>query len=109
MGDWKYIWRATGFNGWTPPPEQGKVDNNGNEDRKVESGEDNEEITDALFNLNNDPLEKENLAETETQLAAAMLDRLKQYLENLSDVTYPPQDNSGKPSNFDGVWSSGWC
>jgi len=107
MGDWKYIWRATGFNGWMEPPEQeGKLNKKWS---KQYSQGTNNEVHNALFNLATDPLEKENLSEVYPERAEEMLARLQAYLPSLSNVTYPHESNSGKPSHFHGVWSSGWC
>ena len=58
LGKWKYIWRAIGSDGWTPPPEYVEVSHD----------EENQKITKhALLNLNDDPLEKENLVEIEIE------------------------------------------
>ena len=40
-----------------------------------------------------------DLAEEEPEIAAAML----------GNITVPEQTVDGDPSNFGGVWSSGWC
>ena len=63
----------------------------------------------SLYNLNNDPMEKANLAKKEPAKAKAMLKRLKEYVTTMSTFAYPPKDQSGDPSYFDGVWNSGWC
>ena len=59
VGDWKYIWRAYGFAGWGIPAEQGP-------DVPGEPSE----VSNALYNLATDPLEMENLVETEHEIAA---------------------------------------
>jgi len=98
-GDWKYIWSASGYNGWAAPPEGTARTTRGQRG----------DITNALFDLKNDPTEETNLADEEPERAAIMLARLEEYLESMSDVTYPDKDVAGYPKHFGGVWSSGWC
>jgi arylsulfatase A-like enzyme len=102
IGDWKYIWRAHGDHGWHVPPEQGG--------RKTNSHlKANNDIRQVLYNLATDPLEKEDLSEVYPERAEEMLAELKGYLQNMSNVTYPHEDNAGNPSHFNGIWSAGWC
>ena len=56
VGHWKYIWRHGG------------------------------RVINALYNLDNDPMEKVNLSKKKPEMAAAMLDRLKDYRKNMSNV-----------------------
>ena len=68
-----------------------------------------EDVRHKLFNLAADPEEKEDLAEKEPEIAATLLARLKEHLETMLDGTLPDLDEAGDPSNFGGVWTSGWC
>ena len=106
VGDWKYLWRVTGDDTWQEPPEAMDVPQT-----KPYSFDQSSQIahTNQLFNLADDPLEKENLAYVEVERAEEMKSRLKEHLETYMDVDYDHEDPAGKPSHFGGVWSTGWC
>jgi len=106
VGDWKYLWRVTGDDTWQEPPEAMDVPQ-----AKPCSSDQSSQIahTNQLFNLAEDPLEKENLAYVEVERAEEMKSRLKEHLETYMDVDYDHEDPAGKPSHFGGVWSTGWC
>ena len=117
MGDWKYVWRTVGFDGWEQAPrEDGDVQRTDPRFETRDGGQLEEdpvvEIRDVrhkLFNLADDPEERVDLAGEEPERAAVMLARLGQHLETVLDVTLPDLDEAGDPSNFGGVWTSGWC
>jgi len=100
VGDWKFIMRTVGYAGWEEAPESGK--------KKLEDAA-IEDIQNALYNIATDPEEKENLFETEPQVAADMRARLDEYIAALPDGSYPSKDEAGNPSNFGGIWNAGWC
>ena len=92
--------RTVGYAGWEEAPESGK--------KKPENAA-IEDIQNALYNLATDPEEKENLFETEPEVAADMRARLDEYIAALSEGSYPTKDEAGNPSNFGGIWHAGWC
>ena len=125
QGDWKFLRRTVGFAGWGEAPEHSNSTDTepGNVD----------DLRDQLFNLSNDPEERENLVEVESERAAEMLARLIEIEEGMSGVRitkylvlsrhssltnkcnmyvkvrYPEKTDAGDPSNFGGVWDAGWC
>ena len=72
VGDWKYIWRTFGYDGWMVPAEQGAA----------EVGVP-VEVKHQLYNIAFDPLEKENLAEVETEMAEMLLKKLIDIYEGM--------------------------
>ena len=62
-----------------------------------------------LFNIINDPSERNNLIDSEPGIAEDLKMVLEEYLVSLPDDVYPNEDHAGDPANFDGVWSDGWC
>ena len=102
VGDWKYIWRAYGFDGWSTPAEQGTDDEPGVP----------KEVKHQLYNLASDPLEKENLAEVEPEIAEMLLNKLIATYEGMGaagNFSYPPPTPAGRPENHGGIWEDGWC
>ena len=100
VGDWKYIQRTVGFSGWEEPPEHGV------KNKSFLSFEDTRNV---LFNLVDDPEEKENLFDIETEKANELINKLDEYISTLPEGFYPPKDPAGSPENFGGVWDAGWC
>ena len=100
VGDWKYIHRTIGYSGWAEAPESGV---------KNEQFRDITDTRNMLFNLATDPEEKENLFDVEPEVAADIQAKLNKYIEALPDEFYPANDPAGKPENYGGIWSSGWC
>jgi len=100
IGDWKYVHRTIGFSGWVEAPEHGG-----------KSGQfpDYEDARNALFNLANDPEERENLFDVEPMKAEEMVKRMDEYITELPEGFYPPKDPAGRPENFGGIWDAGWC
>jgi len=105
VGDWKYLWRVTGDDTWEKPPEGRETGQTTNSPTSQSS----QSHTNQLFNLADDPLEEMNLANVEVEKAEEMKSRLKEHLESYMDVDYNHDDPAGKPSNFGGFWSTGWC
>jgi len=101
VGDYKYIWRQYGFAGWGVPAEQG-----GDEESEPS------EVLHQLFNLKTDPMEMENLVDSEPEIAAAMFQRLEEIYEELgpaANYTLPPPEPSGNPALHGEIWEDGWC
>jgi len=100
VGDWKYIHRTVGYAGWEEAPETGT--------NKTQGGP-SENIMSVLFNIANDPEEKENLYDIETEVVDNLKARLEEYIAELPEGFYPPKNEEGKPENFGGIWDAGWC
>ena len=103
MRDWKYVWRTVGFDGWEQALEDGNFHRtslsitdpifetrDGHLVRTSLSVEDPvieiRDVRHKLFNLANDPEERVDLVEEEPEMAAVMLDRLKQHQETMLDT-----------------------
>ena len=102
IGDWKYLWHVTGFDGWEKPPE------GTNSSSHVMISNDFSH-TNQLFNLAEDPLEKNNLADIEPERAMKMKAKLKKHREKEVDLDFKHKEPAGRPDNFGGIWSTGWC
>jgi len=100
VGDWKYIHRTWGYAGWAEPPENEEIHM---QFRKMD------DVRDVLYNIAADPEERINLLEIEPEVAGELKARLDDYIAILPDGFYPPEDPAGKPENFGGIWSAGWC
>nr|XP_006825164.1 PREDICTED: arylsulfatase B-like [Saccoglossus kowalevskii] len=62
-----------------------------------------------LFNIIDDPEERNNLAEVYPNKVEELRHRLDEYRENLVPPVDRIIDPAGNPVNFGGVWSPGWC
>jgi len=100
MNEWKYIHRTMGYAGWTLPPEGGI---------ETQQFPDMEDVREALYNIDTDPEEREDLAEVYPEIVDEMRAKLDEYIADLPEGFYPPKDPAGKPENFGGIWSAGWC
>ena len=102
VGNWKYIWRAYGFGGWSSPAEQGA-----DTEHSVPV-----EVKHQLYYLASDPAEEENLAEVEPEIAEMLLNKLKATYEDMGragNFTLPPPTPAGRPEHHGGIWGDGWC
>ena len=97
IGDWKYLWRVTGVDGWGKPPERTNSSSHVNKKNSVSH-------TNQLFNLADDPLEKNNLADLEPERAMEMKAKLKEHWEKEMDVDYNRNEAAGRPDKFGGIW-----
>ena len=102
QGDWKYVWRTYGYDGWARPAEMGL-------EAPYPPPAD---VRHKLYNLAVDPLEEEDLSEDFPEVAATMLAMLQQLhaaMGREGNATRPPQDQAGRPELQGGYWGAGWC
>ncbi|XP_072050879.1 arylsulfatase B-like [Amphiura filiformis] len=96
MGDWKII---TGHQGelhrWQAPPESKHSDMERTEPH-------NKKIW--LFNITADPYEFHDVSELNPAIVNVMLNRLQEYLDNMTTPVWPKMDASYDPANYGGVW-----
>jgi len=105
VGSFKLIRGDPGTpDGWIPP-DSVEDDESGNDGGC--SGPNPQQLL--LFDLDNDPTEKENLALARPNITTY----LEQVLDNYRAGMVPPdvanKTQKGNPNNFNGIWSSGWC
>nr|XP_006819264.1 PREDICTED: arylsulfatase B-like [Saccoglossus kowalevskii] len=62
-----------------------------------------------LFNIKDDPEEKNDIAELYPEIVQELSHRLDEYREDLVPPVNLLSDPAGDAANFGGVWSSGWC
>ena len=62
-----------------------------------------------LFNLKEDPEERNDLSDAFPDKVANMVDRIKELSESLVEPDNPDTVFAGNPVNFGWVWSTGWC
>ena len=93
--------------GWIPPP---KVMNLSAEQIKdLQSHFFAFEESVRLFNLTNDPYEKENLALTYPSIVADLKARLSKYFKTMIKPDIADEVQAGNPNNFGGFFTTGWC
>ena len=101
IGNWKYIWgMADGYAGWEVPSGNGTM-----EVERLKS----KSYTNLLFNLAEDPQEKNNLTSIETTRALMMQTRLKTHMKTIMHNMFKQHLQAGIPEKHEGIWSTGWC
>ncbi|XP_068209803.1 arylsulfatase B-like [Palaemon carinicauda] len=92
---------------WIEPPEGFDEHEPINDGGACEISGENETIE--LYNVIDDPEERNDIAELYPEIVAEMLEDLEREFERLAPVDNPPADLSSDPKFFDGLWSPGWC
>ncbi|XP_072050880.1 arylsulfatase B-like [Amphiura filiformis] len=96
MGDWKIITgRQDKGHRWQAPPESKHSDIKRTEphDKRI-----------WLFNITADPYEFHDVSELNPGIVNVMLNRLQEYLDNMTTPIWPHMDASYDPANYGGVW-----
>nr|KAG5688438.1 hypothetical protein BaRGS_001855 [Batillaria attramentaria] len=117
--DYKLMTGSPGsFNDWYPVPKLGNGDwQLGNGDWQLGNG-DSDAASDQqlqpkwpprLYNIKEDPEERDNLAEAQPDMMRFMLTRLDQWMKSGVPPQNQPLDPRGDPKNWGGVWTPGWC
>jgi hypothetical protein len=57
-----------------------------------------------LFNIRDDPNERNDLSQTRTDMVKIMLDRLVEYEKTAVPVRYPDDDKFANPKYLGGFW-----
>ena len=102
--------------GWTPPP---KVMDVSKDDRKIyeftelfkttlEVGTCEAKLV-RLFNLTNDPFEKDNIAYKNPNIVEELTQRLSKYVKTMITPDLAPETKKGNPNRFGGFFGPGWC
>lgn len=108
MGDYKLIvGNAGAFNDWYLPPEVAQSSQQHNASADLPDFQQMPE--EMLFNVREDPTERNDLAEKEPQTLQRLKDRLAFWMKSLVPAQNPPKDPKSDPKNFGGNWSPGWC
>ncbi|CAC5379758.1 ARSB [Mytilus coruscus] len=100
MGDFKLIEGFAGtYNGWYPVPEN-------EEDAKID-----EPKVDyyQLYNLRDDPNERNNLHTKEHSMLKKMKERLNEYRKYIVPPVTEKPDPASNPNKYNGYWTPGWC
>jgi len=93
--------------GWIPPAE---VSDQGEEEaEEAFKGTDTRSDQLLLFNLDFDPDEKTNLVSDYPAITDYLCKLLDQYQAGMVEPDIAAEVQEGNPSNYDGVWSTGWC
>ena len=101
IGDWKYIWSIDDdYAGWEIPLENGKREFNKSEPQC---------FTNLLFNLSEDPHEKNDLSSKDTIRAMKMQERLKIHRQTSMHTSYKENMEAANPDKHGGLWSTDWC
>ena len=97
VGDWKLLTGCPGDPNWYPPPssdlEVEDIPDFEYEDKKV-----------YLFNIANDPEERNELSAQYPEKVGELLERLQQYNSTAVPVRYPPPDPAANPALHGGIW-----
>ncbi|KAK7486354.1 hypothetical protein BaRGS_00022402 [Batillaria attramentaria] len=104
-GDWKLIKGSPGnWNDWYPVP--------GVDDQEYQSGSDADDLGPndyQLFNIKDDPTERNDVKEKYPDVLAKMKARLEELWKGEIPANFPKGDPASNPKNFNGAWSPGWC
>ncbi|XP_070551931.1 arylsulfatase I-like [Ptychodera flava] len=103
VGDYKLIHGKAGNpSDWVPPPENDCLGG-------IENGRIYKAFT-RLFNIIDDPTERNDLSEAMPTKLAEMMARLKELKETAYPVVHVPRTKeAASPKNFGGAFSPGWC
>ena len=112
-GDWKLIEGCPGvWDQWYPEPtfnekflDDYKRHSSSLRGYKVQHGT-------FLFNITDDPLERNNLAEIRKDVVQKMIEKLNALKKNAVYPLNPPTllpDPKASPKNWHDTWSPGWC
>lgn len=101
VGDYKLISGFAGFpDGWYPPPTSNTTSRRCYERPKKRL---------ALYNVKEDPEERHDLSAGLPDIARELQRRLEAHARTMVPADDPPQDPSGNPDLWGGVFSPGWC
>ncbi|XP_069109762.1 arylsulfatase I-like [Argopecten irradians] len=105
MGDYKLIVGYPGlYPGWYPPPTYTddnfikEIPYDGSQDDKIQ-----------LFNLRDDPNERNNLSDKLPDVVKKLRMRMAEYHKQMVPANYPNGTAVSDPKNYNGFWSPGWC
>ncbi|PVD33642.1 hypothetical protein C0Q70_04900 [Pomacea canaliculata] len=102
VGDWKLIQGSAGNrNGWYPPPQ---LANFVMESKDFLAWPDNY----SLFNINEDPLEMQDVASLYPDLLASLKTRLEEWKATLVPANFPPDEPLADPENYGGWADVNW-
>ncbi|PVD33861.1 hypothetical protein C0Q70_05123 [Pomacea canaliculata] len=62
-----------------------------------------------LYNIRNDPQERNDLAQKQPQILKFMMNRLSRWMASGVKPQTSPVDPRSNPRNWGGVWTPGWC
>ena len=80
-----------------------------NTEKKMDIEELFDKVDIAMYNVIEDPQEKNDLRCELPEIFAQLRLRAIYHLKHLVPADFPTQDFSGHPSNFQGYFSPGWC
>ncbi|XP_068209805.1 arylsulfatase B-like [Palaemon carinicauda] len=107
-GDYKMIVGNPGEGSWTFPPEGLDTEVDSLHDHNTPSSDDLQRGI-KLFNVIDDPEERENIAESHQDVVEDMLVDFQSELLRMVPADIHPDDPKSNPKYFGGVWSPGWC
>ena len=98
VGDWKLLTGCPGNGSWIPPPESSYPF------KHPPNFFDNINST-FLFNIREDPEERNELSKVYPEKVAALMQRLREYNATAVPVRYPDPDPASKPELHGNVWT----
>lgn len=110
VGDYKLIVGFPGNpSGWMPPPSSKRPsqDDQCHVKKVSANGTYIEDIR--LYNIRDDPTERNNLAEEKREIVVKLMKRLQKLKETMVPADDPPVAEMGDPSHWGGIFSPGWC
>lgn len=90
-----FVYNFSGNGSWVPPPYM---------EKPMDLEKRNKSKNVWLFNIQDDPNEKNDLSEKRTDIVAKMLDRLSYYQNTAVPCYYPPNDPRSNPAELGGYW-----
>ncbi|PVD33860.1 hypothetical protein C0Q70_05121 [Pomacea canaliculata] len=99
-GDYKLLTGSPGtINDWYPIPTQDNTISRTKE----------ETWKPQLYNIRNDPQERNDLAQKQPEILKFMMNRLSRWMASGVKPQTSPVDPRSNPRNWGGVWTPGWC
>ena len=98
VGDWKLLTGCPGNGSWVPPAESFyPIKHSPNLFDNINST--------FLFNIREDPEERNELSEVYPEMVSSLMKRLKEFNATAVPVRYPDPDPASKPELHDNVWT----
>ena len=98
VGDWKLLTGCPGNGSWFPPPESFfPIKHSPNVNDNINST--------FLFNIREDPEERNELSGVYPEMVSYLMTRLKEYNATAVPVRYPDPDPASRPELYGNVWT----
>ena len=109
QGDWKLVQRPSGNDDWIEEPVEMMDPEDDSKDPRPAPPAPVPTNHTFLFNIADDPEEREDLSEVFPDKVVEMVDRITELSKELVKADNPDTVFAGNPINHGWEWSTGWC